>query len=111
MEPWHASLKDAFGILTGETKEVHGYDKWEKESLKNEEQPLLPYNTTEFRVLKKYLGRQTAEEEPEIRFSGRLLGGCMDCLVNLLGTGLIKHRIFWKSIKRTESSGSWKPVT
>ena len=99
MEPWHASLKDAFGILTGETKEVHGYDKWEKESLKNEEQPLLPYNTTESRVLKKYLGRQTAEEEPEIRFSGRLLGG------------LIKHRIFWKSIKRTESSGSWKPVT
>ena len=38
MEPWHASLKDTFGILTGETKEVHGYDKWEKESLKNEEQ-------------------------------------------------------------------------
>lgn len=30
MEPWHASLKDAFGILTGETKEVHGYDKWER---------------------------------------------------------------------------------
>ena len=74
MEPWHASLKDAFGILTGETKEVHGYDKWEKESLKNEEQPLLPYNTTESRVLKKYLGRQTAEKEPVIRFSGESTG-------------------------------------
>ena len=99
MEPWHASLKDAFGILTGETKEVHGYDKWEKESLKNEEQPLLPYNTTESRVLKKYLGRQTAEEEPEIRFSGRLLGGCMDCLVNLLGTRFDKTQDFLEKYK------------
>ncbi len=99
MEPWHASLKDAFGILTGETKEVHGYDKWEEESLKNEEQPLLPYNTTESRVLKKYLGRQTAEEEPEIRFSGRLLGGCMDCLVNLLGTRFDKTQDFLEKYK------------
>ena len=80
-------------------------------SEKNEEQPLLPYNTTESRVLKKFLGRQTAEKEPEIRFSGRFLGGCMDCLVNLLGTRFDKKQIFWKNIKRTESSGSWKPVT
>ena len=78
---------------------MHGYDKWEKESLKNEEQPLLPYNTTESRVLKKYLGRQTAEKEPEIRFSGRLLGGCMDCLVNLLGTRFDKTQDFLEKYK------------
>ena len=99
MEPWHASLEDAFGILTGETTKVHGYDKWEKESLKNEEQPLLPYNTTEPRVLKNYFGRQAAGEGQEIRFSGRLLGGCMDCLVNLLGTRFDKTQDFLEKYK------------
>ena len=72
MEPWHLSLTDAFGLLKGETKEVHGYDKWEKESLKNEEHPLLPYNTTETRVLKSFLGRQAAGAGQKIQFSGRL---------------------------------------
>ena len=99
MEPWHASLKDTFGILTGETKELHGYDKWEKESLKNEEQPLLPYNTTEPRVLKNYLGRQAAGEDQKICFSGRLLGGCMDCLVNLLGTRFDRTKDFLEKYK------------
>ncbi len=71
------SLRDAFGILMGETKEVHGYDKWEKESLKNEEQPLLPYNTTEPRVLKSFLGRQAAGKDRKSAFQvdfGRLYG-------------------------------------
>ena len=99
MEPWHLSLTDAFGLLKGETKEVHGYDKWEKESLKNEEHPLLPYNTTEPRVLKSFLGRQAAEAGQKIQFSGRLLGGCMDCLVNLLGTRFDKTGAFLEKYK------------
>lgn len=106
MEPWHLSLTDAFGLLKGETKEIHGYDKWEKESLKNEEHPLLPYNTTEPRVLKSFFGRQAAGAGQKIQFSGRLLGGCMDCLVNLLGTRFDKTGDFLENIKRTESSGS-----
>lgn len=99
MEPWHASLQDAFGILTGGTVQVHGYDKWEKESLKNEENPLVPYNTTEQRVLKSYVGNQPAVPDREIRFSGRLLGGCMDCLVNLLGTRFDKTADFLEKYK------------
>ena len=99
MEPWHLSLTDAFGLLKGETKEIHGYDKWEKESLKNEEHPLLPYNTTEPRVLKSFLGRQAAEAGQKIQFSGRLLGGCMDCLVNLLGTRFDKTGDFLEKYK------------
>lgn len=100
MEPWHRSLYDALGLLTGKkiaeggetTKEpntciVQGYDGWEKESLKNEEQPLVPYNITEPRILKSYLGKEkVTEADAPITFQGRLLGGCMDCLVNLLGT-------------------------
>ena len=92
MEPWHPSLADAFGILTGEVNSVEGYDLWEKESLKTEENPLAPYNVTEKRILKSYIGTEPFHwkvnqgEKKEIHFRGRLLGGCMDCLVNLLGT-------------------------
>ena len=79
MEPWHESLADAWKLLTGKTQEVHGYDGWEKESLKTEEEPLLPYNITEKRVLRRY-------PDADCEMEGRLLGGCLDCLVTLCGT-------------------------
>lgn len=90
MEPWHEAIKDAYEILTGEKHMVKGYDLWEKESLKDAEHPLLPYHVTEPRQIKAY-NKGVFMDSPdkitdEIRMSGRLLGGCMDCLVNLLGT-------------------------
>lgn len=100
MEPWHTSLEDALGILTGKTDTVQGYDKWERESVKSEQNPLAPYHVTEKRVLKSYLGRKREEAvEGEIQFSGRLLGGCMDCLVNLLGTRFDKTHEFLERYK------------
>lgn len=111
MEPWHDALKDAFGVLTGQVDAVQGYDKWEKESLKNPENPLVPYNVTEERVLKCYVGNEpvvwknaadveSAEHGVEaIEFSGRLIGGCMDCLVNLLGTKFDKTAEFVEKYK------------
>ena len=80
MEPWHDSLKDAMGLLRGESRRAHGYELWERESLKTEEDPLQPYNCTEPRVLKIYSGQDN------ISFSGRLLGGCLDSLITLCGT-------------------------
>ncbi|MCD7883939.1 MAG: LD-carboxypeptidase [Lachnospiraceae bacterium] len=77
---------------------VSGYPKWELEGKKNEENPLASYNLTERKVLKFYDGSAkgllqpeafqvlSGKEIPQTTFSGRLLGGCMDCLVNLLGT-------------------------
>ena len=79
MEPWHPSVQDALDVLTGKTRCLSGYDLWERESVKDEEHPLAPYNVTEPVVIKKYPDRDLAME-------GRLIGGCMDCLVNLLGT-------------------------
>lgn len=79
MEPWHPALQDAMNLLTGKTLELQGYDKWEKESLKDEENPYAPYQVTEPSIIRKFPDRT-------LDFSGRLLGGCMDCLVNLLGT-------------------------
>lgn len=110
MEPLHPSLKDAMQLLRGEKLIMQGYDKWERESLKDEERPYEPYNLTETSVIKYYLpggrtnvesmqnmteaeDRLSAEQEAaavggnaDICFTGRLLGGCMDCLVNFLGT-------------------------
>jgi len=84
MEPWHPSIQDAYDVLRGEKKSVSGYDLWEKESLKDAEHPLLPYNVTEERKIRSFYGVE--ETEAEVQFEGRLVGGCMDCLVNLLGT-------------------------
>lgn len=80
MEPWHPALQDAYDILTGKRDWVEGYPLWEKESLKDEEHPLEPYHVTEPRILKKVPG------EERITVRGRLLGGCLDCLGNLVGT-------------------------
>lgn len=96
MEPWHDALKDAFGVLTGKITTVRGYDKWEKESLKNAENPLVPYNVTEERVLKSFMGNEPADN---LHFQGRLIGGCMDCLVNLLGTKFDKTLEFVEKYK------------
>lgn len=115
MEPWHKSLEDAMDLLRGRRLAFDGYDRWEKESLKDGEHPLLPYNVTEKSVIRYALpdgrtnveslskvqdgtgvyakehaiekdGPDTMNAAPQIELRGRLLGGCMDCLVNLLGT-------------------------
>jgi muramoyltetrapeptide carboxypeptidase LdcA involved in peptidoglycan recycling len=96
MNTWHQSIKDAFGLLTGTCNTVKGYDLWEKESLKTEENPLAPYNVTEKRILKVYAGNENAGKTT---MQGRLLGGCMDCLVNLLGTKYDRTRDFVQKYK------------
>lgn len=83
MEPWHESLTDAWKLITGGLDTVSGYDKWEKESLKDEEHPLEPYHVTEDTVIRRF-------PDEDIKITGRLLGGCMDCLGVLVGTGYDK---------------------
>lgn len=108
MSEWHPAINDAYHILTGGIKEVHGYDKWELDSLKDEENPLVPYNTTEKRVLKIFnKGRLQSEKSSEkesgkveeLIVEGRLIGGCLDCLSNLVGTKYDKVREFNKKYK------------
>lgn len=99
MEPWHESLQDAYDILRGNRLQVSGYPLWEKESLKDEEHPLVPYNVTEEKELHFFLPAESMGHEAGmlsyrgsdadttlVQLEGRLIGGCMDCLVNLLGT-------------------------
>ena len=79
MEPWHESLEDAFELLKGQRTHFHNYTMWEKESLKDEEHPFVPYHLTETTRIRNF-------PEGKIEMEGRLIGGCMDCLVTLLGT-------------------------
>ncbi len=79
MEPWHPAIEDAFRVLTGQSLTVHGYDKYEVESLKDEEHPLAPYNPTEPCVTVKFPDRN-------VHMEGRLVGGCLDVLVTYPGT-------------------------
>lgn len=79
MEPWHESLADAYAVLRGERTEVRNYPCWEKESLKDEEHPLEPYHVTEPACIRSFPGQG-------FTVSGRLLGGCLDSLGNLVGT-------------------------
>lgn len=79
MQPWHPSLQDTLDVLRGKMRCVSNYDKYEAEQIKDENRPLAPYNTTEDFKLVNYPGTPAT-------FQGRLIGGCMDCLINLVGT-------------------------
>ena len=79
MEPWHPSICDAFALLEGKIDTVSGYGKWEKESLKDPEHPLAPYNVTEE-------SHMVCVPDQDVTISGRLLGGCLDILQMYPGT-------------------------
>ncbi len=87
MEPWHASLSDAFSVLTGKKNVVRNYPLWEKESKKDEEHPLEPYHVTEPSCIRRY-------PDKDITMQGRLLGGCLDCLGKIVGTKFDRVREF-----------------
>lgn len=100
MEPWHESITDTWEMLTGKRLSVHNYDKWEKESLKNEENPLAPLYCTEKTVLSAFVPADNGMvKSDEVIMSGRLVGGCMDCLVGITGTRFDKVKEFTEKYK------------
>lgn len=88
MEPWHQSIQDAFSLLKGERLTVSNYDGWEKEWPERETNPIAPYNITE------PYSHILLSKGDTANFSGRLLGGCLDCLVTLCGTRFDRVREF-----------------
>ena len=95
-------------FLKGKKLTFQGYPSWEKESLKDEEHPLVPYHTTEETKYMVYVPKGEKAsiiqpgEEVEMSVEGRLVGGCMDCLGTLLGTEFDHTKEF---IKRYEKDG------
>lgn len=96
--PWDLSINDALSLFSGKKFKFNAYEKWEKEQLKDENNPLLSYNLTEDRIMAIYKDgvfyQDATKYFGEFDFSGRIIGGCMDCLVNLLGTKFDKVKAF-----------------
>lgn len=84
MDKLEPALEDAIAVFTGKKHEVSGYDKFELESLKDEEHPFVGYNLTEEKHLRLFMGSDEMNRLPQ--FSGIITGGCLDCLANLVGT-------------------------
>ncbi len=89
--PHHQCVDDAFEILTGKRSSVSNYEKWFKEiwgekieedtgeTDDSEEKPIDVF------AYRQYLYNGT-EKTDRVEISGRLIGGCMDCLQVLAGT-------------------------
>ena len=97
MHELHPALEDAIKAFTGKLDKVSGYDKFELESLKDEEHPYAAYNLTETKELRLFMGEKEMNRLPA--FSGRLTGGCLDCLANLVGTKYDNVEVFNEKYK------------
>ena len=96
LKPFHDSVEYAFEILCGKRDTVHSFDLHEKyqddpepSSEESDPDPLKPWDLTEKSLKSVYDGKKLyapGEFDGEIEFSGRLIGGCMDCIEELLGT-------------------------
>lgn len=87
MRPWHPAIKDAFDLLCGVKRSFTNYDGWEKGWPDRETEPTAPYNITE-----PY--KQIILDADSVSFKGRLIGGCLDVLANLVGTRFDRVRDF-----------------
>ena len=80
MEKWYRSLKENHKIITGQQLSQLSFPKYEKEGWPKED--LDPY--AGFNMRKKVEYRSL--DGKDHKFTGRLIGGCLDILVMLCGT-------------------------
>ena len=94
--PLHPSLEDAIALLKGEKLTFKNYDGWES-SWREWPEGVTPDYLASYNIDTPY--RQTIVGGEEASFSGRLIGGCTDCLVNLCGTRFDKVQEFCERYK------------
>ncbi len=94
MRPLDPSLLQQWDMFTGKITKVHGFETFELESLKDESNPLVPYNLTE-----ESLPVVALDSKGNDTVHGRLLGGCLDVLTNLCGTRFDKVKEFAERYK------------
>lgn len=95
MEEWHPSIQDALNVLKGEHLTAHNYDLWQPDEKKDRTNPYAGYNTTEKTCIRLY-DKGGFIDGGKTSFSGRLIGGCLDCLSNLVGTKYDGVKMFQK---------------
>lgn len=90
MKPWHASVKANYEILCGRTVTQRTFDYYEDEFYDRErpedgyrkDKPCMPYAV------------EAGKKAAHVHMEGRLLGGCLDVLLNLVGTEFDKTKEF-----------------
>ena len=70
---------DQLDLMRGKKLKFSGYDKFELNSIKDESNPYANYNLDSKKEL-------ILINSLDINISGRLVGGCLDCLTYLVGT-------------------------
>lgn len=96
-------VQNTWNLLTGKQLTVQNYTTWELESLKTDENPFAPLNAVMPFGLSACLSGvfhpTDANNGLSADFSGRLIGGCLDCLVNLAGTPFDRTQDFVQKYK------------
>ena len=83
-KPYLYDTKDSLDLLMGRTNKVVGYPYWER----NKVSSLDPLEKPTYDEVKKL----RVNKNEEVNIEGRLLGGCLDCLINLCGTEFDKTK-------------------
>lgn len=79
MNPWHESLINNHKILMGDLIKQNNFLLYEKEGIKYET-GLEPYN------LATPVEWKSLNKDNEVTIKGRIVGGCIDVLISLVGT-------------------------
>ncbi len=78
---WDNSVQDAYDLITGKKLSFESYPKYEiEDKTKEAGKALSGYNLTEKVEIK------AIDNAEEVSMSGRLIGGCLDCLAGMVGT-------------------------
>lgn len=96
MKPLYKNLTDALEIVSGNEIIQNSFEYYEKEWQENNDNPHATYCLTEKVEWKNVTG------EEKIVMQGRSIGGCLDCIVNFIGT---KHDKINEYIKRHKEEG------
>lgn len=91
MQTWHESLNNNIEILTGNIIEQNNFELYQKE-IKNKNDEYEKYNL-DTKVEWKSLDNNNHN------FEGRIIGGCLDCLLNIVGTRFDKTKNFLEKYK------------
>ena len=86
---WYRDAEDCLDLVCGKKLSFKNYDRWESGS-PEDAGPLDPYNLT----MENSTYVVLPDGKTEAGFSGRMLGGCLDCLQVLCGTKYDKVKEF-----------------
>ncbi len=103
---WESTEKDAFALLEGKKSSFDGYDEYVDPTLVNDDDHAIknytdeelraPLKLNSKRILKRYISESGKffSIDDSIEMEGILLGGCLDVLLNLVGTRFDRVREF-----------------